>query len=345
MGIEVNVSPDELGDNYKIKTDQHSGIELREELNEDLTVNTIFNPDISDGVDSVPVGGAIAKLASYWKGLNLPAVLAEILFPDLMATYTVPTLLLIADTDSVLREVGITYAKTFTIRALENDAGAFTSMTLVRNGSVIWSGLPTAVQDTALPEQYNFPNPNNPNWLYEHIALVQGANAWYSGGHFNAGTAKKNNKGATDTRTAALLSPNAPQAAGSITSSYFTVNADYPIFWGVSNTVKTADEIKAIIEAGTANKSVVSAVGDLNIEFAAAGQYLWFAYWSGYSTKTKWAVQGINRGYIGGSIGLFGDYTQKFVNSPSGYWAGVGFKIHVSNYPTTTNGVMTLRNT
>lgn len=350
MGGEINVevAQDALG--QPIVTDPHSGILLREELNGDLTIDTILNPDIDDAVNSVPVGGAIAAPASFWKGLNLSDALANILFPTLNPHYILPSCTLVGGSMPSLSEFGAPLAFDFNITGIENDGGIITNMKLYRNGTEIWSGAPTGYVTTDVPTEYGFVNPNNPNRQYNHIysesfALINGSNIWQARISFNAGLAKQGNKGAYDLRAAALLNADAPQAAGNLYSNTYIAVAEYPIFWGVSNTLPTADTVKAAIEAGTANKSIVSAIDDISITFAATGQYLWFAYWSGYTTKTKWAVEGMNTGKIGGSTNLFGDYTQKFANSPLGYWTGLGLKIHISNYPTTTQGSMVLRNT
>jgi hypothetical protein len=52
----------------------------------------------------------------------------------------------------------------------------------------------------------------------------------------------------------------------------------------------------------------------------------------------------LNSGGIGGSGNLFGSPIIQSVTSPSSYWSSINFDIYISNYQTTTTGVMQLRN-
>lgn len=346
MGFDIEVPGEEQ---RPLRTDPRSGIDLIEELSGDLTVNTKLNSDTGDNVDSIPVGGAISKPAAYWKNLSLAMVLDEILFPDVLPTYTVPVLTL--NTAAVaLKEVGESINQVFEIRGYKNDAGIFTDLTLQRLGGTIWDDVFTTISITDIPDQFDYANPNNPNFGYvkdytESHVLTKGVTTWQAFGVYSNGLAKQNNKNVTDIRAFAVRNVNAPQLGSSIGSNVISVTADYPIFWGLSASPLTAAAIEAIIEAGTANKVLVNAADTISITYAASGQYLWVAYWAGYTTKTKWYVNGFNNGVIGGASNLFGDQETRNLNSPTGLWTGIDFKIHVSNYPTTTQGVMELRNT
>lgn len=345
MGFDIEVPGEEQ---RPLRTDLQSGIELIEELSGDLTVNTKLNTNTGDNVDSVPVGGAISKPAAYWKNLSLAKVLDEILFPDIMPTYTIPEIVL--TTSSLpLKEVGESVSQVFQIRGYKNDAGAFSDLKLERNDSVIWDGAFSTVPISDIPDQFDYANPNNPNYMYsydysESHVLTKGLTTWRAFGTYGNGLPKQNNKNITDIRAMAVRSVNAPQLSSTFGSNIISVTADYPIFWGLSASPLSAAAIEAIIEAGTANKVLVSAADSIAITYAASGQYLWFAHWAGYTTKTKWYVNAFNTGNIGGSTNLFGDATTRIVTSPTGLWTDVDFKIHVSNYPTTTYGVMELRN-
>lgn len=346
MGWDIEV-PDE--DQRPLITDPESGIELRPEINGDLTVNTILNVVTGDGVDSVPVGGAISKPASYWKSLSLAKILDEILFPDILPTYTIP-LLTLTTVPVGLKEVGESVNQVFNIRGYKNDGGSVVGMQLDRNFVGIWTGAFTTNFTADVPDQFGYADPNNPNLIYgkdysENYVLPKGDTLWRAYATYQNGLPKLNNKGVVDSRPLAVLNANAPQLGSTVSSNAITVTADYPIFWGVSASPLTAAAIEAIIEAGTANKVLVNAADTISITYAASGQYLWFAYWAGYTTKTKWYVNGFNNGTIGGSSNLFGNEQTRNLNSPSGLWTGIDFKIHISNYPTTTQGVMELRNT
>lgn len=126
--------------------------------------------------------------------------------------------------------------------------------------------------------------------------------------------------------------------SGIFTSNNYTVNSIYPIFFGLANTAPTANQ--ALIDSGI--KQVVQSDGTLNITFGAVGQYLWFAHPALNPTKTKWYVNALNNGNIGSISDLFNAPTT--VSITTVMWAGVSYKIYISNIPTTTTGNMELKN-
>lgn len=123
-------------------------------------------------------------------------------------------------------------------------------------------------------------------------------------------------------------------------SALLTINTIYPYFYGVSNTAPTADQ--ALIDSGT--KVVGSSTGTINVTFGAVNQYLWFAIPQSSADKTKWYVDAINQGNIGTPTDLFNNDVIVPINSPTGLWTGVNYRIYLSNYATSTTGVMELRN-
>lgn len=137
---------------------------------------------------------------------------------------------------------------------------------------------------------------------------------------------------------------NDPATNDTFVSSNFTVSSVYPFFYMVSSSPITDTDMQAAIAAGTATKVLSGASGTINITFGATGQYLAFAYQAAYTTKTVWFVSALNNGSIGGGSNLFSSQSTLAVNSPTGLWTGVNYKIHVSNYATTTSGNMELRN-
>ena len=352
MGGELNVQVIDplIGDNELLKTDPHSGILLRPELNGDLTINTVLNAEELDTVENIQLGGAEPEQFSYWKNMSIAQVLGRILFPLQLPHYILPTITLIGPSVADLVEVGTLIAYDFTMTGVENDAGVITMMQILRNGSVIGSSTPTGLPIADIPPEYHFNNPNNPNNQYEYVysesfAVLHGLNTWRGLIAFNAGLAKYENKGSLDVRTPALLNVNAPQIGGVRLSDEFVVHAEYPIFWGTSAMPITPSAIQAAIDAGTANRALVSAENDISIDYEAAEEYIWFAYWDGYNPKTKWGIGTADTADIGGSTNLFGDYSLINPTSPLGLWAGPDFKVYISNYPTSTFGTMVLRNT
>ena len=123
-----------------------------------------------------------------------------------------------------------------------------------------------------------------------------------------------------------------------VESGNIVTTAIYPIFYGVANSQPTANQ--ALINGGT--KAIVTSTGTLNITFGGSGQYLWFAHPALNPTKTKWYVNALNNGNIGSISDLFNAPTT--VSITTVMWAGVSYKVYISNIPTTTSGNMELKN-
>jgi hypothetical protein len=199
-------------------------------------------------------------------------------------------------------------------------------------------------------DQFGYSNPNNPNFRYlatytDSFVVVSGATNWLARASYDAGVAKKNNKGVTDARAPAIRSVNAPQAAcTTFDSSATTVTGIYPYFWGVSSTQPTAASIAADIAAGTTNKVLADATGTVTVTFNATSQYVWLAHIGTATSKTKWYNTALNNGDIGAGQFILAPVNQN-VNSPNGFWTAQSFKIYISGFATTTSGSIEFRNT
>jgi hypothetical protein len=103
--------------------------------------------------------------------------------------------------------------------------------------------------------------------------------------------------------------------------------------------------IASIISGGTANKVLSQASGTLSINYniPSSWLYIWVAYQSNYTTKTKWYITALNNGDIDGSFITIA--TTQLVNSPDNYWNGINFKMHWSVYPTQLDSPIEYRNT
>lgn len=123
-------------------------------------------------------------------------------------------------------------------------------------------------------------------------------------------------------------------------SNLFSIQFLYPYFYGVSNTIPSVSQ--STINSGT--KVVASSNSTINITFNATVQYLWFAIPTTSTAKTRWFVDTLNQGNIGTPTDLFGAPTVFNINSPTGLWSNVSYRMYISNFQTTTNGVMQLRN-
>jgi hypothetical protein len=320
-------------------------------------LSTLYNTNMSDTVESTTVGGAAPATASTWKTRTLVQVLDAILFPDVLPTYTNPTIILTGITAGTY-EVGASIAQTLTLTGTKNDAGAFTNLSISRStdggsGAAIGSGTtsPTTLTTTNVADQFGYANPNNPNTNYSYaptgianLSVPSGTTSWVGSGNYSAGQAKKNNKGVTDTRTAAVRSTNAPQAAATgFQTSAITVTGIYPYYWGVSSTQPTTTTIAAAIADGTATRVLSSSSGTVTITFNANGQYIWFAHAGIYTEKTKWYNTELNQGSIGAGNFILAPVSQN-MTANNGFWTGVSFKVYISQGATTTSGSIQFRN-
>lgn len=310
---------------------------------------TIYNTAIADLVASVAVGGASTAQASAWKQKSLVEALDAILFPDQSPTYTVPTIVLTAS-QSGTREVGSAINQVLTLTGTENDAGAFTYLSITKGGTSLFnSDSLTPVSAPDLADQYGYTNPNNPNYKYsisytDNITATLGTTTWAGTGNYSAGEAKNNNKGVTDARAAQVRNNSAPQAASTgFAATGTSVTAIYPYFWGVSDTQPTAASIASAIQAGTTNKVLAAASGNVSVTFNASAQYVWVAIQASYTEKTTWYNTALNNGNIGAGNFILSPATYS-VTSPDSYWSGVNYKIYISSGATNTEGSIIFQN-
>lgn len=307
--------------------------------------NTLLDGSLqmNQNVGGLPSGTTVSQLT----GKTFVQLFDDILFPTVLPTYTIPTITMTGPSSQTL-EIGSTYSPNISLFGIENDASGFTQLRIFRNGSVL-STYTTLTQssETNVPNQFGFSNPNSPNLRFtinptpysesyvipNPVAGNTSTSTYYGDGNYTAGLPKLNNKGQTDVRTALVRSVNAPQAASTgFQTSTFTITGIYPYFWGTSATLPTSLSIANSISAGTANKVLSQASGTLSIPFNVSGQFIWVAYQSGYTTKTKWFRTALDQGDIDGSF-ITTASTQN-VNSPNGFWSGVNYKMHWSVYET-----------
>jgi hypothetical protein len=322
------------------------------------TYNTLLDPSLSmaETIGGLDAGTTVADLS----GDTFVSLFNDLLFPTVNPTYTIPTIS-IGGVSNSTREVGTTLSLSITASATKNDAGDFTQLRVLRDGSALVTDTTMTISSASdVPDQFGYSNPNNPNSGFtlnsspysESYTVPSPAGSSTStstqyrvDGNYNAGQAKNDNKGNVDTRSPAVRSSNAPQSASNnYLSTQYTYTGIYPYFWGVSTTQPTASDIVNEITGGTANKVLSSAANTITITFGASSQYLWFAHFTNYTNKTVWYVDALNSGSIGGGTNLFGTPTTNSVNSPDGYWSGINFEIYISNYQTSTTGSMQLRN-
>jgi hypothetical protein len=123
-------------------------------------------------------------------------------------------------------------------------------------------------------------------------------------------------------------------------NSDLTINRIYPYFWGKLSDMNVISDFNALISTG--NKFVASSTSTISITFNASNERLWFAIPFSSTPKTRWFVDNINQGDIGGVTNLFASPVLQSINTP--LWNDVNYNIYFSNFLTNTNGVMQLRN-
>ncbi len=295
---------------------------------------------MDEKIGGLPIGTTVSSLT----GKTLVQLFDDILFPVANPTYTIPTIAMTGPSTQTV-EIGSTYSRTISVYGIKNDAGAFSQLRVFRNGSALFTDTTfTVSSEPNVPNQFTYPNPNNPNFRYtitpsyseSYIipAPVVGnsSTTTYNGdGNYASGSSKNNNKGFVDTRTPAVRSVNAPQAASNnFQSTIYTVTGLYPYFWGKSDTLPTTQIIADTISAGTANKVLSSASGTISIPYNTlnTGEFIWVAYYSGYTTKTVWWVSNFDTGTI--DNGFITTAVAQSVKSPESYWSGITYKMHWS---------------
>jgi hypothetical protein len=312
--------------------------------------NTILDPnlEVPEDVGGVEAGTTVSQLS----GLTLVQLFDELLFPTLNPTYTIPTIGISGVANTIV-EVGSTLNLNISANSTKNDAGIFTQLRLLRNGSSIFTDTTLTTSSASnIAAQFGFQDPNNPNsgftispTPYSESYTVPApaglntstATVYKSDGNYNVGLPKNDSKGSADTRTALVRSVNAPQAASNnFESTSYTYTGIYPYYWGTSVTPPTTSTIANEISGGTANKVLSSASGTITIDFGASSEYLWFAHFENYTTKTKWFVTELNQGVIGGGSNLFNTPQIISVDSFDGYWNTINYKIYIGNYQTST---------
>jgi len=340
-------------------TDSPEGSSYKANIGQVLAYNTFLDPTLSmpTAVGGIPAGTTVTDLS----GDTFIDLFNELLFPTVQPTYTIPTIS-IGGVSNTIAEVGSTISLSLTATGVKNDAGAYTQLQLLRNGNPIFTDTASIISSaTNIPNQFGYADPNNPNLTYtinptpysEVFTLPAPSNpntftttTYNSRGNYNAGLPKQGNKGSFDVRIALVRSGDAPQASSTnYNSTTFTYTNIYPYFWGVSSTQPTTSGIAGLISSGAANKELSSAASTIIINFnASSPKYLWFATFSNYSAKTKWFVDALNSGSIGGPSNLFQSPVTTSINSPdAGYWSGINFGIYISNYQTEMNSIQ-LRN-
>lgn len=122
-----------------------------------------------------------------------------------------------------------------------------------------------------------------------------------------------------------------------------TITALYPWFYGKVSGGPRPTRDQALINSGT--KSVQGSSGTITANFnSSPSDWIWFAIPQTSTSKTKWYIDALNNGNIGGVTDLFDAEQVVSVDSPDVYWNGIPYKIYVSTFQTQVSNPMELRN-
>ena len=351
QGTQVVSEADNINFDSGIKAEIISGTD-------GVKVDTVFNTSMADSVVSVALGGLDETPASTLKTKTMVELMNEILFPTQLPTYIVPAVSnsisgFASTANSGGNEIGsqVTYVQKGT--GTKNDCGNVTEVSLLSNlngaGFIATSTGPGDQVNLAnMPDTFpGVPNINNPNFRQELEETVENyvipapESGTRSVFQFRStttttdGLKKNDNKGQPDTR-AFGSTVNNPQEGRTLTSSTSTKYGYWPYFWGKSATQQSADQVVALLEAGTyVGKQVRNSVGTLVMDFTADGEWPWFAIPEGFNDKTEWFVSASNFGDIGATpTDLFAAGQIREVESNLGYWTK-NYKIYVAQKVTT----------
>ena len=342
-GASVQTAADEF--------DFVSGIKATAGTGNAVTIDTTFNSSVADDLEvGTTVGGVSSGTkASTLKDLNMVALMETILFPTQLPQYNIPSATISVTGWPTNVEVGVKIQPSITAVGNKNDTGDTDGLTITFNDgsavSELASGQGTQASIANNSTQFGVASPNDPNYKATLTAsqkdyIVPGFTGtsrtftYTNSVDFLQGLKRVDNKGVTDSR-AFGTGANKPQAAQPKTKS-FSKTAYYPYYWGKSATQKSAAEVAGLIAAGTyTSKQVKSAAGTLSMDFAASGEWVWFAIPEGFNTKTEWYVSASNFGDIGADpTDLFAAGSIQSIASVDGYWTK-NFKVYVAQKVTT----------
>jgi hypothetical protein len=290
------------------------------------------------------VGGLIA--GSSIAGQSISMILEEILVPTLNPVMVEPYSSFVVYPSNSVYEVGtsisVTGCTTFNRGSI---TPVYCGGPAIRSAGAccylynVW-GTPTGVTSSILTNVFPFGAYN----------INAGSNTLSSCVCYSGGSQPLNSSGGN------YLTP---LAASATTSSTCVISGVYPYYWGRVTCAAAAGVgrpssscIQTIITGGTGTCCKVAAcsTGTLTICFnSGASDYIWFVIPSASTPKTKWCVDALNNGNIGGAVSAGGNLfpTQENVTnvcSNLGCWNGQTYQIYVSNYQTASSTYMYLKN-
>lgn len=331
---------------------------------ESQTLYTIYNSTLDPALETVNTLGDIdsGTRVDELTGFTLVKLFDEILFPTVYPTYTIPTIEL-QGLNNGTYEVGNSIDIDINAYAVKNDSGGYQTLYIRKNSTVeMTDNSPTASSVANIPGEFGFNNTNIPNsgytsFVYSETLVIpaptgsnkETATTYDVQGDYLSGNRLYTNKGNLDDRAYDVRQPDAPQSGsnGFTSTPPKTITGIYPYFYGTASgdNPPTAQEIANAISGGTATKVLSSANGTLTIDYNTSGaEWVWFAHFENYPSKTVWFLTDLNQGVIGESL-MEGPYIYT-MDGPStdNYWSGINFEVYVSSYPTTLTDPIQFKN-
>lgn len=292
-------------------------------LDTDFSGSTVYN---GASPSNIEVGGMPS--GSVLTGRTYTSILQEILITTYYPTLTAPSSTFIdnqANTQEVGTVVNINFTSTFNRGAINPQ---YTASSQYRSGlpntyNYTGSGLPSTVSSTSLTDFQSTAH-----------TLTAGANQWTNSVDYDAGVQPKDSDG---------NDYDSPLGAGTTSTDTLTITGIYPWFYGSSATPPVANQ--ALISGGTKVVSSSSAnIVTSTMNFT--DEYLWFATPAASTTKTVWEGSNTpsNTGNIGDPSDLLASPSTVSIDSPTGLWSGVNYKIYLGNYPTSASYYFTFKN-
>ena len=281
----------------------------------------------SDSPSNIEVGGV--PVGTVLTGRTLEDIIEEMLVTVFYPSFVNPNnTIAFVPSIPATQEVGVTLA-TIDFEATF-DRGLITPP---YGTSGFRSGLPTGYTYTGTDLNFSVSSASlNDVQQISGYTILLGLQSWTNTVDYNAGEQPKDSEGNNFA---------SPLPSGTTSVKTTSINGIYPWFYGKVSSGGAAAGVnrptanQALINSGSGNTTVASSNGTIIVpDFTStADDYIWFAIPSTSTSKTIWYVNALNNGSIGGSIpsgNLFPIFDTVSVNSPSALWAGVNYKIYIS---------------
>ena len=288
---------------------------------------------------SVDVGGITGNVSGvtgtgyYLYNQQIVDILHDMLVPTLYPTITQPSSTFSIDPTTLIYQVG--------------DIINITGTSVFDRGSITPPyGTSGFTSGEAITYEYIIQGITyTGNSVYDiSFSITGGSNTILNNVYYSQGEQPLNSTGGT--YSTALPS-------GVTTGSTLTITGIYPYFYGkvasggVGAGLNRPSSTAALITGGTS--VLETSDGTISIDYNSTNDdYIWFAIPTASTFKTKWYVDTINNGNIGGSVSSGGNLFPD-LDSVTGvsttYWSGQTYQLYISNYQTELTEIIEFRNT